>query len=74
MCDFEKFDEYQWQYPGKVWWNKLRIKTMKDNHDLYLKYVLFLVDVFENFRNRCLENYCLCPSHHLSAPPLKLDA
>ena len=47
---------------------------MKDNHDLYLKYVLFLVDVFENFRNRCLENYCLCPSHHLSAQPLKLDA
>lgn len=29
-------------------------------------------DVFENFRNRCLENYDLCPSHYLKAPAFKL--
>ena len=44
---------------------------MKD----YLKCdVLFLVDVFEKFRNNSLKNYGLCPSHYLSAPSLSWDA
>ena len=41
---------------------------MKDYHNLYLKCdVLLLANVFEKFRNICLENYGLCPSHYLSA-------
>ena len=47
------------------------MKTMKDNHDLYLKLdVLLLADVFEEFRNNSLKNYGLCPSHYLSAATL----
>ena len=41
---------------------------MKDYHDLYLKCdVLLLADVFEIFKNNCLKNDRLCPTHHLSA-------
>ena len=44
---------------------------MKDYHGLYLKLdVLPLADVFEKFRNNCLKNYGLCPSHYLSTPAL----
>ena len=50
------------------------MKTMKDYHNLHLKFdVLLLTDVFEKFRNRCLENYGLCLSHYLSAPTLSWD-
>ena len=30
------------------------MKTIKDDHDLYLKCDAFLFDVFEKFRNNCL--------------------
>ena len=37
------------------------MKRLKDYCKLYLKYHdLFLVDVFENFRNSTLKNYGLC--------------
>ena len=50
------------------------MKTMKDYHDLYLKWnILLLADVFEPFRNNSLKNYGLCPSHYLSAPALTWD-
>ena len=56
-------------------WNKFEMKTMKDYHDLYLKYdVLLLADVFEKFINNSLKNYGLCRSHYLSAPDLSRDA
>ena len=39
-------------------WNKFHRKTMKDYHDLYLKWnVLLLADVFEKFRNNSLKYY-----------------
>ena len=39
-------------------WKKHEMKTMKDYHNLYLKYgILSLVDVFEKFRNNSLKNY-----------------
>ena len=48
---------------------------MKNYHDLYLKCdILLLVDVFEKFKNRCLENYRLCPSNYLSVLDLSWDA
>ena len=36
--------------------------------------VLLLADVFENFRNICLNNYGLDPAWHFSAPGLAWDA
>ena len=51
------------------------MKTIEDYHNFYLKCeVLFLADVFDKFRNGCLENYGLCPSHYLNAPALSWDA
>ena len=48
---------------------------MNNYHYLYLKCdVSLLVDVFEKFRNRYLENYGFCSSHYLSAPVLSWDA
>ena len=48
---------------------------MKNYHDLYLKCdILLLVDVFEKFKNRCLENYGLCPSNYLSVLDLSWEA
>ena len=52
--------------------NIFKVKTMKDNHDLYLKYdVLFLANVLEKFRSNSLNNYGLCLSHYLNAPALR---
>ena len=51
------------------------MKTMKDYHDLYLELdVLLLADVFENFREVCLDNYKLDPAWYLTAPGLSWDA
>ena len=54
---------------------KLKWKTMKDYHDLYLKCdLLLLADAFEKFGNNSFKNYGLCPSHYLTAPTLSWDA
>ena len=37
-------------------------------------HVLLLADVFENFRNICMENYKLDPAHYYTAPGLSWDA
>ena len=46
-------------------------KNLGDSHDLYVQSdTLLLADVFENFRNNCIEIYELDPAHFLSAPGL----
>ena len=56
-------------------WKEFKMKTMKDYHDLYLELdVLLLADVFENFREVCLDNYKLDPAWYLTAPGLSWDA
>ena len=60
-----------------VWnvWNSFNMKTMLDYHELYNKTdVLLLADVFENFRDICLENYRLDPAYYFTAPGLAWDA
>ena len=48
---------------------------ISDYHALYVQRdTLLLADVFENFRNKCLEIYRLDPSHFLSAPRLAWQA
>ena len=55
----------------RVW----EMKTMRDYHDLYRKSdVLLLSDVFENFRDVCLDNYRLDPIFYYTAPGLAWDA
>ena len=60
---------------AKKVWEVFDMKTLQDYHDLYNKTdVLLLADVFENFRNICLDNYKLDPAHYFTAPGLAWDA
>lgn len=48
---------------------------MGDYHNLYLKTdVLLLSDVFENFRDICMESYHLDPAHFYASPGLAWEA
>lgn len=56
-------------------WNHFKCKSMSDYSDLYLKTdVLLLTDIFENFRDICIKNYELDPTHYYTAPGLSWDA
>jgi len=51
------------------------MKTMRDYHILYLKLdVLFLTDVFENFRDMCMETYKLDACWYLTVRRLAWSA
>ena len=55
-------------------WDTFKIQNLSEYHDLYFKTdVLSLADVFENFRNLCLD-YKLDAAHYFSAPGLSWDA
>ena len=63
-----------YEHARKVW-KYFHMKKKKDFHDLYLKTdVLLLADVFENFRDVCIENYKLDPAWYYTAPGLAWDA
>ncbi len=50
------------------------IKNMGEYHDLYPKTdVLLLADVFENFRDMCIEYYGLDPAHYYTLPNYAWD-
>ena len=56
-------------------WKVLRIKNLREYHDLYVQSdTNLLEDVFENFRDKCIEIYELDPAHFLSAPGLAWQA
>ena len=62
------------EHAQKVW-EDLGIKNLGMYHDLYVQSdTLLLVDVFENFRDTCIEIYELDPAHFLSAPGLAWQA
>ena len=70
----QKCSDEDYEHAQKVW-KEFKMKTMKDYHDLYLELdVLLLTDVFENFREVCLNNYKLDPAWYLTAPGLSWDA
>ena len=54
---------------------ELGLKNLGDYLNLYVQSnILLLADVFENFRNKCIEIYELDPAHFLSAPGLAWQA
>ena len=56
-------------------WDTLNIKNLGEYHDLYVQSdTTLLTDVFETFRDKCLEIYELDPAHFLSAPRLAWQA
>ena len=60
---------------AKKLWKVFEIKNRGEYHDLYVQCdTLLLADVFENFRDKCIEIYELDPAHFLSAPGLAWQA
>ena len=54
---------------------EFKLKNLGNYHELNARNdTLLLVDVFENFRNKCIEIYELDPAHFLSAPGLAWQA
>ena len=70
----EGISDEDYEHVEKVW-KVFGMKTLQDYHDLYnVTDVLLLADIFENFRNVCMENYKLDPAHYFTAPGLAWDA
>ena len=56
-------------------YKEFKLKNQGDNHDLYVKCdTILLVDVSQNYGNKCIEIYELDPVHFLSAPGLARQA
>ena len=70
----ENISDEDYAHAQKVW-RVFKMGHFKDYHDLYNETdVLLLGDVFESFRNICIENYELDPAHYYTAPGLAWDA
>ena len=66
----EGITDEDYAHAQKVW-KEFNIKNLGEYHDLYVQSdTLLLADVFENFREKCLEIYELDPAGFLSAPGL----
>ncbi|XP_065223826.1 uncharacterized protein LOC135847991 [Planococcus citri] len=64
----------EYKRAGEIW-KKFNCKNLGEYSDLYLKTdVLLLTDVFENFRDLCLDTYKLDPAHYFTSPGLSWDA
>ena len=67
MSDISKYDYEHVQKVGK----EFKLKNLGEYHDLYLKTdVLLLSNVFEEFRNKCMNIYKLDPAHFYTSPGL----
>ena len=64
----EEISDKEYKRAQKVW-KHFNIKNMGEYHDLYLMSdVYLLTDVFENFRDMCLNYYGLDPAHYITLP------
>ena len=68
--NMEDITDADYSYAKRVFKN-FNNKNLGDYHYLYVQSdTLLLADLFENFRNKCIEIYELDPAHFLSAPRL----
>ena len=66
--------EGDYQHAQKVW-KEFGIRNLGDYHDLYLQTdVILPANVFEAFRDTCLEHYKLGPAHFYTSPRLAWKA
>ena len=67
-------DDVEYEHACNIW-KVFKIRNMGEYHDLYLKTdMILLANVFESFRNVCIENYGLDPAHFYTAPGLAWKA
>ena len=67
--NLEDINDDHYAHAQKVW-DVFEINNL-EYHDLYVQSdTLLLADVFENFRNMCLDIYGLDPTYFVSAPGL----
>ena len=72
--NLEDITDKDYTHAQKVW-NTFNIKNLGEYHDLYVQRdTLLFADVFENFRDECINTYELDPAHFLSAPGLSWEA
>ena len=72
--NMEDITDVDHSYAKRVF-KSLDNKNLGDYHDLYVQSeTLLLADVFEKFKNKCIEIYELDPVHFLSAPGLAWQA
>ena len=70
----ETITSEEYERAQKVW-REFNIENMQQYHDLFLNLdVLLLADVFENFRQTCILNYGLDPTHYYTLPGFTFDA
>ena len=66
--NIENIDDIDYRHGNNVF-KRFKLKNLGEYHDLYVQSdTLLLADVFENFRNMCIEVYELDPAHFLSLP------
>ena len=66
--------EDDYEHVQKVW-KEFGIRNLGDYHNLYLRTdVILLANIFEAFRNTCLEHYKLDPAHFYASPGLAWKA
>ena len=66
----EHITDEDYEHAQKVW-STFNIKNLGEYHDLYVQSdTTLLADVFESFKDKCIEIYDLDPAHFLSAPGL----
>ena len=72
--NLEDITDEDYMHVKKVW-KVFNTKNLGEYHDLYVQSdTLLLADVFENFRDKCIEIYELDPAHFLLAPGLAWQA
>ena len=72
--NLEDITDKDYAHAQKVF-EEFKLKNLGDYHDLYVQSdTLLLADVFENFRNMCLDIYGLDPVYFVSAPGLAWQA
>ena len=72
--DMRDISQYNYEHAQKVW-RAFNLKNLGEYHDLYLKTdVILLANMFEAFRDTCLEYYRLDPAHFYTLPGLAWKA
>ena len=72
--NFEDISDKDYLHAHKVW-EEFGIRNLGEYHDLYVQTgTSLLADVYEKFRDKCIEIYGLDPSYFLSAPGLAWQA